>query len=345
MRIFVYEFTSATPAAPDLPSSLRAEGKAMLMAVLADLQRIDDVETCTLLADSLHDSVCPRSYLTGHNERAAFTHLTSTADCTLVIAPEFDDILATRSAWVTEAGGLTLNATVEAIRLTGDKLELARHLAKANIPTPATAAFSVARPALGVLFPAVLKPRHGAGSQSTFLVQDAQQLNDCLAAASSEGPAADMILQPYVPGRAASVAFLTGPAGAIPLWPAAQHLSADGRFRYLGGTVPLPETDWPRAQALAGRAIAAVPGLCGYVGVDLILGDAADGGGDAIIEINPRLTTSYIGLRRIATTNLADALLRVAKGDAAVSFDSLSRRPASTVRFDPDGRCEVVGTF
>ena len=57
-----------------------------------------------------------------------------------------------------------------------------------------------------------------------------------------------------------------------------------------------------------------LPGLHGYFGVDLVLGAAADGSEDAVIEINPRLTTSYIGLRRLARFNLAEALLALVTG-------------------------------
>jgi predicted ATP-grasp superfamily ATP-dependent carboligase len=65
---------------------------------------------------------------------------------------------------------------------------------------------------------------------------------------------------------------------------------------------------------LAERAVECVEGLHGWFGVDLILGDATDGNGDAAIEINPRLTTSYLGLRRLARFNLAEALLAAATG-------------------------------
>ena len=102
-----------------------------------------------------------------------------------------------------------------------------------------------------------------------------------------------MILQPFVAGQAASVAFLIGSHQVLPLLPAKQQLSEDGRFHYRGGIVPLPQDLADRAVRLARRAVAAVPGLRGYVGVDLVLGDE----GESVIEVNPRLTTSYLGLR------------------------------------------------
>jgi len=45
--------------------------------------------------------------------------------------------------------------------------------------------------------------------------------------------------------------------------------------------------------------------LRGYVGVDLVLSANAA----FVVDINPRLTTSYVGLRKVAHFNLAEALL------------------------------------
>jgi predicted ATP-grasp superfamily ATP-dependent carboligase len=141
-------------------------------------------------------------------------------------------------------------------------------------------------------------------------------------------------VQPLVPGVPASVAFLLGPGQDVALAPAAQRLSSEGRFRYLGGTVPLAPPLAERAARLGRRAVREVPGLRGWVGVDLVLGEPSDGSADQVIEINPRLTTSYVGLRALATTNLAEILLRVADGEPAPAV--VWR--AGSVEFQPDGR-------
>ncbi len=44
-------------------------------------------------------------------------------------------------------------------------------------------------------------------------------------------------------------------------------------------------------------------------------GAGSRGGGNVVIEVNPRLTTSYLGLRQIARGNLADVMRRIAEGD------------------------------
>ena len=69
------------------------------------------------------------------------------------------------------------------------------------------------------------------------------------------------------------------------------------------------------------------------------LGDAADGSRDFAIEVNPRLTTSYVGLRALAEFNLADAMLKVAAGEDVEPF----RWKPGRVRFAPDGAGRAGG--
>ena len=67
----------------------------------------------------------------------------------------------------------------------------------------------------------------------------------------------------------------------------------------------------------------AIPGLWGYVGVDLMLAKE----GPVVLEINPRLTTSYCGLRRALGINTAAMVLDLLRtGGAADGW----RRPEAT---------------
>ncbi|MFO0800596.1 MAG: ATP-grasp domain-containing protein [Gemmataceae bacterium] len=302
MRVVVYEYLTAGGLVAD---PMYAEGRAMRDAVAADFAAIAGCEVATPEA----------------GDDAAF----AAADWSLVIAPESDGILLDRCRRVLSAGGRLLGPSLAAVELTSDKLALHDHWRTRAVPTPAT---TDRAPTACEAFPVVWKPRDGCGSTATFQLRDRFELVQAQARAAAEYPG-PMILQEYVPGVAASVAFLCGPAGNVPLLPATQHLSTDGRFYYRGGELPLPRGLAERAVALATRAVDCVPGLCGYVGVDLILGD----GRDVAVEINPRLTTSYVGLRALAADNLAAALLRVAGGDL--------RRPVSWhdggVRFAADG--------
>jgi tyramine---L-glutamate ligase len=283
MQILVYEHITALGIGGDPADPMHAmhcEGRAMRDAVAGDLARIAGVVVV----------------------------FRGPCDAAVVIAPETGGALLELSRSFPNVIG----PSVEAIALTSDKLALARHWRENGVPTPAT---SEGEPDECAAFPLVWKPRDGCGSTATYLLNDhfAVAAAKAAVAATEPGP---MILQEFVPGRAASVAFLCGPAGNFPLVPCWQHLSADGSFHYLGGELPIPPELASRAVKIGTRAIGCVPGLKGYIGVDLVLGDAPDGSRDSAIEINPRLTTSYIGLRALAGFNVAEAMLRVAQAEA-----------------------------
>jgi predicted ATP-grasp superfamily ATP-dependent carboligase len=313
MLIFVYEFVCA--AGVEAPASLAREGRAMLDAVLHDFGRCRGVRTTTLLpapppAGWPNNTVVRAGR---EEEQERFVDEARRADYTLVIAPEFDGLLWERCRRVEECGRRLLGPSSDAVRLTGDKLRLADHLRRHGVPTPPTFPWRPGRDdSPPASFPLVCKPRYGAGSQATFLVRDRDELGAAARATADEAWRGEMIAQPYHAGSAASVSFLVGREVTLALPTTAQRLSDDGRFRYLGGEVPLPATLNHRAQQLARHALDAVAGLFGYVGVDVVLADSV--GDDVVIEINPRLTTSYVGLRRLARGNLAEALLAVTTG-------------------------------
>lgn len=314
MRIFLYEYANAVGL--ECPPSLKAEGWAMLSAVVDDFSRLRGIQTLTLLHQTCrqalgHDCL----HVNRDEEEAAFCRRASQADFTLVVAPETGNVLAQRSRWALDCGGRLLGPSPEAIELTGDKLALHRFLLEQGIGTPRTIDLSGRLPEqVDSWFPAVCKPRDGAGSQATGLVRSWTELAAFLVQAKEELPGSEFILQPHVAGTAVSVAFLKRTGAALALQPCLQILSGEGRFHYLGGELPMPADLAGRAIDLASWAIDSVPGLQGYAGVDLVLGEPNDGSVDHVIEMNPRLTTSYIGLRRLARCNLAEAMLAIVLG-------------------------------
>jgi predicted ATP-grasp superfamily ATP-dependent carboligase len=323
MRVFAYEFLSAclSPGA----SSLRSEGWAMLAAVLHDLAACSGIEPLTLVVPTLLEATLAISSkirvepIAQGETPAVFRGHARSADFSLVIAPETTGVLATHCHWVEEEGGRLLGPCAEAVALTGDKLILAKWLRDKGIPTPIT--FPLLQPGTWNIqadFPLVVKPRHGAGSQATFVVRNEREAANFLSIAEREGWRDEMVRQPLAAGMAASVACLAGPNGIRLLPPVAQSLSADGRFRYLGGRLPLEPRLAQRACDLAHRTAYSVPGLQGFFGMDLVLGDSPEQ--DTVIEINPRLTTSYVGLRALAKFNLVEALLAVCQGRSTPPF-------------------------
>jgi len=318
MRIFVYEhLTDGGLPQAAISESMRREGLAMLEGIASDLRRLPGVEVARL-----------------GEHRGSFDRLALESDGVLVIAPELDGVLSRLSRRVLDAGGRLLGSAPEPIDAACDKLELARRLAERRVPCLPTEAYEPGRiPGCG--FPAVIKPRRGAGSTGVRLVRAPE---DLLGAAGESG--AELIATQLREGIAASVLLIAGPRGILPLRAGEQVLSDDGAFRYLGGRIPLSPRLEARAKRLALRAASSIPGLLGFAGVDLVLDPTGeDSPGDCVVEVNARLTTSYVGLRALAATNLAEHWLRGIHGE----FPAAPEWRAGGVRFTPDGAVELLG--
>jgi predicted ATP-grasp superfamily ATP-dependent carboligase len=213
------------------------------------------------------------------------------------------------------------------IELASDKHRTAEHLQAHGVAAPSGMPLEAGeRPPRSFDYPAVWKRRDGAGSLDVRLLRTADE------AELAEPHGVPSRLERFLPGLACSVAWLCGPNGRHPLPPCRQHLSNDGRFTYMGGSTPLPPPLATRAVELSRRAIQSLPHPRGYLGVDLVLGEDAEGRGNGVIEINPRLTTSYVGLRAICQGNLAQAMLDAANGRAQ-DLEFSSRR----IEFSADG--------
>jgi predicted ATP-grasp superfamily ATP-dependent carboligase len=302
--------------------------------VAADLARIEGCRVTALRDPRVLQLALPGcevvDVLSSFSHGEGIERLSSAADAVIFIAPEFDGILLQTVKRAVAGGACLLSPSPEFIRIAANKQRTADALAAAGVPTPQGMVLDTeeALPA-EFAYPAVLKPVDGAGSQDTYLVSGPHDAPPAYAWPRR--------LERYMPGLPVSVALLCGPAGRVALAPCKQRISDDGRLRYLGGELPLAAGLAERATALAERALDALPEAIGYVGVDLVLGRDPRGSEDSVIEINPRFTTSYVGLRAAAQTNLAEAMWRIAQGESQrVEFSP--RR----LEFDPAGNVSFM---
>jgi len=270
--------------------------------------------------------------------------LARAVDFTVLVAPETRGILACLTRELLEAGARVLGSSAKAVELAGDKARLAARLEALGIDTPRVRTII---PALGLPagaeYPAVLKPVDGAGSLDTFYLADAQSLPDDARTMPSA------VLQRYVPGVPMSASFLVGEGGrAWLIGMGIQRMEIrDGRFVYRGGTLPAYRH---RALPQIQPAVQAVAGLRGFAGIDFIWD--AEGSHATMLEINPRPTTSCVGLCRLLPPgHLARAWLDACEpstGDFEL-LDGLSRivHGQESVAFDARGEfiAEDVGVF
>jgi len=348
MPVFVHEFFCSGAFDGDLgDSSLAREGLAMLAAVVDDFSQADvDASVVTTLDRRLRRSptaarIAERAQVTWvestTEERSLFQEFAAASQATLVIAPETGRLLLERRQLTDAAGGRFLGPSPDAIRLCGDKLRFWQHLKANAIPTVSTTPCDFFANPADYPFPIVVKPRDGAGSVNTFLIRDARELEerrDELIARFAEGRS-EPIVQPFVQGRALSAAALIdGEADRVEIFPLGeQRISRDGRFRYAGGRIPALDVSTEVAEEaaeLVADACRSLPGLAGFVGFDLIasVGEPRV----RILEANPRLTTSYVGYRRLTHENLAARMLcadvarKPIEWQAPVGWDKLAKR-------------------
>jgi tyramine---L-glutamate ligase len=295
MHIFVYEWATGgglIEAPGALPASLVREGASMISALVGDLARINGYRVTVLRDPRILQLFLPGSEIVEVTSAAVhheeFERLAAVADRVLLIAPEFDGILLKAAKDATNVGGKLISPSPDFIRIAANKQRTCERLAAAAVPVPDGIVLeSDEPPPADFRYPAVIKPIDGAGSQDIYFLSGPYD---------APAYAWPRRLETFLPGLAVSVAVLCGPGGHHALPPCRQRISDDGRMRYLGGELPIAAGLAERASSLALRALATMPAVTGYVGVDLVLGRDPIGNEDAVIEINPRLTTSYVGL-------------------------------------------------
>ncbi|HID22006.1 MAG TPA: ATP-grasp domain-containing protein, partial [Planctomycetaceae bacterium] len=342
MRVFVSEFVCGGAWSGPLDSSLASEGRAMLLAIADDLARGEDVAPVVTWDERLGPFPLPdvdvRTVASPSDEEALFCQLVAQSDAAFVIAPELDAALAERRRRVAELGGRFLGADLEAIQLCSDKLATYHWLQQHEFPTVPTHRLSSEDAPPRTAFPIVLKRRDGAGSCGMRLVTEAVDWASALPEALKACPADQLVWQPLVPGQAVScLALVSLDRQRIEVFPPAeQRLSNDGRFCYRGGRVPaeLPDATREFIGQTVRRVCEDLSGLRGFVGFDWIVPHEAPSQ-PVIVDVNPRLTTSYIGYRALARENLALRLL------AAFPHLEPIRWSESTVAFRPDGTVAV----
>jgi predicted ATP-grasp superfamily ATP-dependent carboligase len=310
-RLFVHEFFSGGGwQSDDLPADLATEGGAMLCSLLADFRAWGAVRTITTLDKRLAalpllaDDVIK---ITPDQHAATFSSVLDQCDAALIIAPETEGILARLSTQVQEAKVLLLGSSPEAVMIAANKWTCYQRFLQSGLPTPPTRLSSVATAPLmarEIGYPLVIKAIDGVGCEGVCMVANESELAAALNILRQATYREELILQGFINGTHASVSLLVVDGQSFPLSLNRQTITAGCPFVYQGGTVPLIHPSKERACSIAQAAVGQLPGLKGYVGVDIILAD-----GDIwVIEINPRLTTSYLGLRRVLRLNFAQAI-------------------------------------
>lgn len=285
----------------------------MWQALIEDILQLDYCRVTTTFDPRLVPPSHPRLIALPAKSPTAesdlFFKLAAETDGTLLIAPELDGLLEERIQQLTGLNKGHLLSTPEATCIASDKWKFHQLAVQAGLPVPQTTPVPRSIELLSIPFPLVIKPRRGAGTTDTQIIPSSAQLESWLSKA--ERPE-EFLLQEFILGQPASISCIISPSTKFVSWLPSGLQLFDG-LSYLGGKVGGEIGRSDEIETVAKAAVSLIPGLIGYIGVDVIIPDNKQTP-VMLLEINSRLTTSYLGYRELVQESLAERML--GKSDA-----------------------------
>ncbi|MHA1885314.1 MAG: ATP-grasp domain-containing protein [Promethearchaeota archaeon] len=326
-HIFIFEFVSGGGfSRAEIPISLFCEGFGMLRSIIIDFKSLG-FEISTLLDHRIShlSKYLPCDHMKNINSHE--THLKKYKESvrdtkySFIIAPEMSNILYNLTQIVKNYDKICLSSNLEGIKIGTSKLDSYNFLRHNKISTPKTFLIPLKRKTIDKDFiiqkfkslqrPVVIKPEDGVGAESIFYFESIQQIEQFFQEheQKSEGERR-FILQEYIDGDDLSASIIV-PSTKTPILLSinSQNVSIKTppfKSEYLGGYSPFENYEEIKKHFLHSLEKINFTRFRGYFGLDFILTNDSEFN---FIEINPRLTTSYIGLRNVINQNPAQIIV------------------------------------
>ena len=329
-KIFIFEYVSGGGFNQiDIPSSLFSEGYGMLKSIIDDFKNLD-FEVITLLDKRI-------SFL-GVFLEADFIELVNSKDnylqkfklavkkchSSFIIAPEFSNILYNLTKIVKDNNKKVLSIDLKGIEQGSSKIKTYEFFTASNVKTPRTFTIPLNNGSLNVDFiiqkfndlssPIVIKPNDGVGGELIYYFDKEIEISNFFNQKNNIiGSNRSFILQEYIEGEDLSISLIglsnslkISKKNPIILSINTQDINIKkphSETEYFGGYTPIIDTGDQISNILQKLNLT---NFNGYFGIDFV--KKAD---DSVyfIEINPRLTTSYIGIRNVINYNPAVLIL------------------------------------
>jgi len=336
LKVVVYEHISGGGYAEQpIPPSVLSEGFGMLRSIVSDFKAAGHEVTVLLDAriSKLNPPIavdCTVPVFYPQEPKKFLANVAKINDAAYVVAPETGQTLQSLVELVEQTGKVSLNCESSAIQMVADKTVLCEILKKNGLPTPKTLVLNVAD-GLAIVkrviksklsYPVVFKPMDGVSCGGLSVVKEDAQVEKAIAKIKAESAGKRFIIQEFVEGEAASVSLLSARGKALAISLNKQNVKVatpEAVSSYEGGTVPFNHPLKQEAFTVAKKVVESFSGLRGYVGVDLVLAQDKP----FVVDVNPRLTTSYVGLSRVADFNVAQALVNaVLKSELPAKHES-----------------------
>lgn len=318
--VLVLEYLSAGGriGQADADADLLAQGRAMRDALAADLCALPGLAVHVAVATpdealppvlASHPQIVRMAPQDGEDTLAFAARASLCADASWIVAPESGGLLARLQAAV--GPGRWIGCDAFALHVAESKRETLARLARAGVRTP-----------LGceaVAHGWVVKPDDGAGAVATRRhARRADALADLAERCAREEPTT---IEPWIDGEPLSLSLRVDARGAVSVLARNRQrieVDAQGQVHFLGvdaAVIDARDAHAPALDMLARASVAALPGLRGFVGIDLVWSRAIDA--PVVIEVNPRLTSAFVGLSQRLGRNVAAEVLAASWRDTA----------------------------
>ncbi len=322
LKVIVYEYVSGGGYAEQIiPSSFLAEGFGMLRSIVEDF-KVAGHQVTTLMdvrIAKLHppiDAFCILPINYAKEAEKYLKKISTINDAIYIVAPETASTMKSLVKLVEKTGITSFNCESGAIGKIANKAVLYEKLEKKGFPTPKTLTLNLGESPFQIkqemkrelTYPVVLKPVDGVGCGGLSIVKDESQIEEAIAKLKAESTSAAFLAQEFINGVSASVSLLSNGIKAKALSLNKQNIILAGpsaTSSYEGGAVPFEYWLKQDVFEVAEKVVDAFVGLRGYVGVDVVLTEHKA----FVVDVNPRLTTSYVGLSKVAGFNIAEALV------------------------------------
>lgn len=321
MNLLIYEHVSGGGYANEkLSASILSEGYGMLRSLIYHCKAAGHHVT-TLLDSRLQEFNPPIEAdkivsVSSPNELdEKLRRLSGVVNAVYIIAPESGQVLE-KLVEITETSGATsLNCEIDAIKRVSNKLTTYEVLEQMGLKVPETVLLDIHEKTENIRclikelgYPLVFKPLDGVSCSGLSLVKDEGDIAAAVKKIAQESRNKRFIAQKLIKGKGVSVCVLSTGDKALAVTLNKQLVTLappDEESRYYGGTVPFDHSLEREALGAAERVVESIRGLRGYVGVDMVLTREEP----VVMEVNPRLTTSYIGLQKVVNFNPAQAIV------------------------------------
>jgi tyramine---L-glutamate ligase len=302
-KIFVCEFiTGGGLCAEPFSESLAREGALMRDALLSDLSALPYSVSTSIDARLCAPKNCAECVVVQPSDDVwqIWKAQINAADAVFIIAPESDGVLH----YLTQMAGLgasqILGCGLASIAITSDKMATYLALEAAGIATIPTYAYENWPKSHWIW---LAKPNDGAGCSDTACFNNADDLQHWI---EQNDKQLTHVVQAYQPGDAASISCVMKKGKAQVLSCNTQEIEINNHMlSYYGGVINGMREHRQAFEMIANQVAKALPDLAGYVGIDVIV----DGDETIVVEINPRLTTSYVALHESIGANPAELII------------------------------------